>query len=58
MRLTSLFIVLGLLTVSSCGPEAVAKRRAGLMPYTSKTPASFDLERPVREAQEEDSHRE
>jgi hypothetical protein len=52
MRLTSLLLVLGLLSVSSCGPEAVAKRRAGLAPYSSKAPGSFDLERPEREAQE------
>ncbi len=54
MRLTSILFILGLFSVSSCGPEAVAKRRAGLAPYTSKAPGSFDLERQVREAQEED----
>lgn len=56
MRLTSLLLILGLFSLASCGPEAVAKRRAGLTPYSSKSPGSFDLEHPIKEAQEEDKN--
>lgn len=54
MRFTSILLILGLLSLVSCGPEAVAKRRAGLAPYSSDAPGSFQLERPVRQAQEEE----
>lgn len=52
MRITLFILGLGLFSVTSCGPEAVAKRRAGLMPYSSEAPGSFELEKPVRQAQE------
>lgn len=54
MKITLIITSLGLFLLSSCGPEAVAKRRAGLAPYTSKAPGSFDLERSERQAEEED----
>ena len=54
MHFTSLLLILGLSTLISCGPEAVAKRRAGLAPYSTKGPGAFQLERPHRQAQEEE----